>query len=904
MRPRARVRAAWVMLTGTGGAASIAFGLLVFASVFACLVIPRENAALRTGPLERALAASPPSDRAVIGTVSMTDLAAGAQVEPADIATFGGLLASQLAARGVPLASAPPAWSSVEETADTPVTGAAAAAGGSRAQVEVMYRSALASYSRVVAGRLPAGASPARGHEVIQVAVTTATAARFGLRIGTTLRMSQAVRLLVTGIIRPEHPTTNFWTETPGAAAPTMMQGTAGLSYWIGTVFIGPGALGLVESFLNPEYMEVTWGFPVAVSRLTASQVSPLRVRIGSMTSSGVVITDQSGPVAVTVASQLPGILAPFIAADRAVAPLLGLLYVSLAVTGAVVVLLGAWLVAEYRYAEFALMRARGAALRQVGWLALRGSAVVAVVVVAGAAALAVRLTPGYGSQVSLWLAAVTVGVTLAGPVLITALRHRAPGPGMGGRASGTAGGLVGRRSGARRIVIEVALVAVAIGGLVVLRVQGLSAGGMNFYPSAAPVLVAVPAAIIVLRGYPAVARELARIAGRSRGVVTFVGLERATRTSPGATLPAFALVMALTMVTFAAMVSAAVSRGQVDASWRQVGADAIVEAQAGHPITAALQRQIASVPGVTSTATGVVYQALLPASGTELTAVFVRPASYAAVVDQAPGPRFPLAALAGNRAGRAGGIISAVATPVATQPAGSAPAQLSLVGATQNLAMRLAGRISRVPGVAGDSVVVMPLQALGQNPPEPNLMLVAGPRLDGKRLSAIVARELPGGEVTLRATALAALTGAPVPRAAQVTLVQAAAAAAGFGVLVLLLSLLLGARSRDLTLARLATMGLGQRQAQLLLAVEALPQVAAAAIGGIACALALAPLVGPAIDLSVFTGPGPSIAVAPDPVALVTSAAGLMLAALLALAAQAAITYRRGSTRALRITE
>jgi putative ABC transport system permease protein len=449
-----------------------------------------------------------------------------------------------------------------------------------------------------------------------------------------------------------------------------------------------------------------------------------------------------------------------------------------------------------------------------------------------------------------------------------------------------------------------VALVAVTIGGLVVLRVQGLSAGGMNLYPSAAPVLVAVPAAIIVLRGYPAVARELARIAGRSRGVVAFIGLARATRASPGAVLPAFALVLALAMVTFAAMVSAAVTRGQLDASWRQVGADAIVEAQAGYPITAVRQHQIASVPGVTGTATGVVCEGLLLATGSELTAVFVRPASYAAVVDEAAGTRFPLAALSGNGVGRPGGIIPAVATPAAAQLVGSAPAQLSLFGTTQNLTMRLAGRISRVPGIAGGPVVVMPLQALGQNPPEPNLMLVAGPRLDGKRLSAIVGRELPGGAVTVRATALAALTGAPVPRAAQVTLVQAAVTAAGFGVLVLLLSLVLGARSRDLTLARLATMGLGHRQAQLLLAVEALPQVAAAAIGGIACALALAPLVGPAIDLSVFTGPGPSVLVAPDPVALVTSAAGLILAALLALAAQAAITYRRGSTGALRITE
>ena len=38
-----RLRAAWVTLTGTGAAASVAFGLLVFASVLASLAIPRES---------------------------------------------------------------------------------------------------------------------------------------------------------------------------------------------------------------------------------------------------------------------------------------------------------------------------------------------------------------------------------------------------------------------------------------------------------------------------------------------------------------------------------------------------------------------------------------------------------------------------------------------------------------------------------------------------------------------------------------------------------------------------------------------------------------------------------------------------------------------------------------------
>jgi hypothetical protein len=110
--------------------------------------------------------------------------------------------------------------------------------------------------------------------------------------------------------------------------------------------------------------------------------------------------------------------------------------------------------------------------------------------------------------------------------------------------------------------------------------------------------------------------------------------------------------------------------------------------------------------------------------------------------------------------------------------------------------------------------------------------MLVAGPGLDAARLTAAVGCALPE-------TALAALTTAPVPLAAQTALTQGMAAAAGFGVLVLLLSLLLTARTREMTLARLATMGLRRWQAQLL-AAESLPPVFAAAIGGLACAWVL----------------------------------------------------------------
>ena len=895
-----RLRAAWVTLTGTGAAASVAFGLLVFASVLASLAIPRESVGLRNEALQRVIAASQPGDRTVIGTTgetSMTDETG--QVLATDIAAAGASLRARLAAGGVPVASDPPAWASLT-TGFVPVNGAAQAAGYGQPQLEMTYRTALAGYSHIVAGRLPADGPEAGQQAVVQAAVTTTTAARLGLRVGTRLNAGP-VHLVVTGIIRPANPAATFWSQDRVAAGPVLTPAASPqLPYWVGAVFIGPGALPLIESGLGTVEMQVTWVYAAELGGLTAGQVSGLEASVSNLVSSGATLITPGivNPVTVTISSQVPSILSPFIAGESAVAPVLELLYVSLAVLGAVVVLLGARLVAQRRAAEFTLMRARGAALYQLAWLVLRASVVIAAAAGAAAAVLAIGLTPGDGDAVGWWLAGLTIAVTLAGPVLISVVPQRVAAPATGRTERRAAG----RRPAARRIVVEIALVAVAIGGLVVLRNEGLSSGNSGLYTSAAPVLVAIPVAVVVLRCYPPLVRELARIAGLSRGVVAFVGLTRATRTPPGAVLPAFALVLVLAMVAFPDMVSTSVTGSQVTASWQQVGADAVIQAPPDQMISPALQSQISTVPGVVSTATAVVDGGSLPA-GYELSVVFVDPARYAAVIDQAPGPRFPLAALSGNAGrGQAAAIVPAVASAAAAQLVGTAPTGLSV--GTGPVTIRLAGRIGGVPGVAADTVVVVPLQALGPEPPGPNLMLVAGPGLDAARLSADVSRALPGASVTLRATALAALTTSPVPQAAQMALTQGMAAAAGFGALVLLLSLLLTAWTRDMTLARLATMGLRRWQAQLLQATETLPPVVAAAIGGVACAWLLVPLVGPSLNLAAFAGTGSAAVVTPAAVPLVGSAAGLVLAALLVLAVQAVITYHRGSARALRISD
>jgi putative ABC transport system permease protein len=920
-----RVRAGWVTLTGTGAGATVAFGLLVFVAVLASLAIPRESVGLRTGALQRVIAASPLADRTVVGTASATSMGGAAGVTAGNIATVGTSLRATLAAGDVPVASDSLLWAGLT-TAYVPVSGTAQAAGYGPPQLELAYRTALARYSDIVAGRLPVGGGTADGgtgnggtgnggtgsggvagqQTVVQVAVTVDTAARLGLRVGSRLDAG-TVELVVTGIIRPADLAAAFWTQSAAAASPVLAQGSSAQQYWSGAVFIGAGALPLIESALGPTEMQVTWVYAAALGGLNVAAASNLDASLESMAASGTTFVPRGYvvPVTVAVASQIPTVLAPFLAGENAAAPVLELLYVSLAVLGAVVVLLGARLVALRRAAEFTLMRARGAALYQLGWLVLRASVIVAAVAGGAAAAAAISLTPGDGDAVSWWLAGLTIAVTLAGPLLISVVPQRVASP-VAQRPRRRAGG----RSGAvRRIVVETVLVAVSVGGLVVLRDQGLGSGSSGLYTSAAPVLLAIGVAVVVLRCYPPLVRELARIAGRSRGVVAFVGLARATRTPPGSVLPSFALVLVLAMVAFPDMIAASVTQAQVAASWQQVGADAIIQVGRNESFLPTLQHQVSAVPGVEATATAATATGSL-SSGSSVSVMWVDPAQYAAVVDQAPGPRFPVAALSGNAAT----VLPAVATPAAAQAIGTAggtagggaggggPAEVSVGSST--ITIEVAGRIASVPGETTNAVVVVPQEPLGTSPTGPDLILVAGPRLDAARLIAVVHQSQPDASVTLRSTALAALATAPVVQAARTALAQGLATAAGFGVLILLMSLLLTAQTRELTLASLATMGLRRWQAQLLLAAEALPPVVAAAVGGVACAWLLAPLVGPSLNLAAFSGTGSAIVVTPAVLPLAVSAAGLVLGALVVLTVQIVISYYRGSTRALRIAD
>jgi len=906
-----RAAAAWPAMTGTAAAASVTLALLVLVCTFVAVAVPRASLGYRTAVLQRAFHTAPAAQKAVLADGDLSGLSAQ-PFSPALLETARAQFAIGLRRGGLPLAPARTQWSGLA-TGATLLSGATAPALKHMGQpvMEMLYRSGLADRSVLTAGSMPTVATThANGNDTFQVAVTTGTAARLGLHVGSRLRTARQT-LVVTGIVRPVDPASVFWTIDPIAATPQLTQlGIDATPFWTTGAFVGATEADELQRQLSTEPLHALWSFPLDLSKVTADQAASLERKqqatsylpVASSVSSNLAVAGSVGsPFVVSLSSGLTVILPSFVATDDAVQRALSLLFVSLAVISAVVVLLGARLVTVHRDGEYAMMRARGAALRQITLVALRGGAVTVLPAAAVGVAAAIALTPGPASVLSWWLADLITLAALAGPPVLAGWRHRTRRV-----VAGPQGAPVARRRLAmtRRWVADVMLICAAVGGLVILRQQGLPPpGSTDFFTAAAPVLVAIPAALLVMRGYPVVLRQLTRLAGRRRGVVMIVGFARGGAAAQAGVLPAFALVLAFAVIAFAAMARSAVAAADVAASWQAAGADAVVTAPAVGPgITPAAQRAIAAVPGVQRTATATVDTGT-SGQGVVVPVVIVDQRGYAAFTAAAPLPPFPAAAMAPP---------GAAAGPHPPVPALVSSGERAILGngsrlyvAGRTMRLRLAGRLNAFPGMTTNGTfAVVPRWALGRQAPPATVMVIVGQRLDTAALLRTAHRAVPGARVTLRTNLLASIANAPLPHGGFVTFAQGAAAAVGLSLLVLALTLVLTARSREMTLARLATMGLGPAQSRRITAVETLPAIAAAAVGGAVCALALVPLVGPAVDLAAFTGMPVTVALHANLVAIVATAAGLVLLAWLTLAVQHRLARSRGTAQALRVGE
>jgi len=914
--------------------------LLTFFAVFASTAGAREALATRTQAVRQTIAANPPFSRTITVTTTWSDIQGaltgatsfGRQtgppptVTPSVISDIGGQLRADFDRGVIGLAPAD-ADVSLMTTGLNMLPATLPGTGDTPVKIEITERQPFGDQQiRLVKGRLPEASSapaPTAGQQqapqlpVIQVAMSTQTAAKFGLHVGSTFEMTgperettgqaSQVTILVTGIVAPRDPTSSFWAVDPTIVAPGL-QGQTDNPYWAGAVMVGSDETSEIEQYFSSAGLQLEWVFPLNVSSLTGQQVQPLSDALDSLTTSVPTITGNAAQAAplLTTSSNLLSALNQFIATAQAVDTLLWLLYVSLVVTGLAVLLLAGRMVAMRRRAELAVIRARGASLRQIALGTAAGAALVCVPAAVLGAVLAILAIPGAGSVQAAgtaggwWPPIAVLVVAVCGPALIAAWQHRLP-----------KGGITDRRQTAarRRLIVEVMLIAAAVAGIVVFRNQGNQPGsGVNFYTSSAPLLVAIPVVIVVLRLYPLALRGLLRLSIRTSRAPAFLGLARASRTALTPALPAFALVLALTVAAFAGMVRDAVTNGEVAASWQTAGVDATVTPAPNLIIEPNAVRAMADVPGVSHAAS--VWNALWQTPGdTQLNVLAVDPASYAALVASSQG--FPPVQA---------GLIAVPGPAGAPQPVLASPQALAdlghgVVSLTTNQAVvapvrvQVAGVLSSTPGyLGGGAFVIMPVAAVRSTatplaPTPTNEMLLNGGSIDHARLAAVVRDMLFGGTVTFRSDALSALTDGPLQHGAFTLFTLAVGVAAALGLAVMLLELALGASERDSTLARLATMGLGEGQRAWVVALEVLPAVIAAAVSAWACAVALPQVLAPDIDLSVFTGTTIPVPLTANVVSVAVPLFGLALVAVVSLGIEIRWGRRRGAA-SLRVGE
>jgi putative ABC transport system permease protein len=796
-------------------------------------------------------------------------------------------------------------------------------------RLDVVAQSGLAEHSRLAAGRLPRapGDVTARTPRV-EGAVSTDTARRLNIEVGSVLRFPGVQRdpleIRITGIVEPRDPRGSYWSVAPLMRTPvlTVLYGDPELrQYWKGALLLPPDAApALLGTATEPHRY---WNLAPAVDDLHGHDVPRLRTAVAATESGPTLqrVREATSPL-VSATSDLDEVLAHYERLRTAIGPLVAVAAFGTGTVAAVVLLMAGGLAAGRRRAELTLLRARGGSLAGLGGRLLAETAVVALPAAALGLAAACLAVPGARLP---YAVAAAGGVALLGCLALplrAVAAHRAVGVHTA-REDVTAA-----RPSRRRTVAELTLLTLAVGAVVALRTRGTSDGSGatgDQLVSLAPVLVAVIAALVLVRLYPLPLRGLARPARRLRGAVGPLSLARAGRGSGSSVLPLLALLTALTTAAFGGSVLSGVADARDRTALITVGADARVESL--HVLPPDLADRVRRTAGVDDvTVAGISYYAR-PQDGRDAVPVAaVDPAPYAAhtrrtgigafdatvlrteAASGAGGTEAPAAAdpagapASGDGGAEAAGPLPAVASPKVAERLGTRPFPIRMEDGS-TVTLRITQVRERTPAVAGDHFLVVDRAGLSARAARPTALLVTGDDLDGAALRRTVGDTAP---VQVRADERATYVDSPLQAGAERVYATAVAAGAGYAVLALLLTLVRAAPERSALLARLRTMGLTRAQGRRLLVLESLPQALLAAVGGTLTAWATVRLLAPGIDLTTMAVPGTvsspaRAALRTDPVSLLVPALVVVALTLGIAVGQAWWTGRRSSVRELR---
>lgn len=539
---------------------------------------------------------------------------------------------------------------------------------GLPAQMSLAAQSGLAEHSRMSAGRLPrAGGTVSAATREVEAAVTTETAKRLNIKVGSVIHVPGVQRdplaVRITGIVAPRDPESAYWTTQPLLRTPSLIrpptQGGEPETYWLGALLLSPDAAPVLLG--TPGEPARYWLLTPDPDALTAHDLSRLGSAVASLESGpGLVKVRASTDADTGVSTDLDEVLASYAELRSGVRPLVSVAAFGTGAVAVVVLLMAGRLTADRRRTELALLRARGASLRGLTRRLLTETAVVALPAGALGLAGALLLVP-YGRAPYAVGAALAVTLLACAALPLRALAaHRVVG------VHGAREDLASARPSRRRTIAELTLLVLASAAVLALRSRGtsgtsdeaLGSGTSDNLGSSgdqlvamAPVLIGVIAALVLVRLYPLPLRWLARPAGRLRGAIGHLSLARAGRTSVSTVLPLLALLTALTTAAFGGSVLAGVADARDRAAVLNLGADARVEAEGALPAT--LPERVRSAPGVQEvTPLSIAYEAK-PGAGVESVPLAgVDPEGYARLAGRTGLGAFPAGELKASPVG------------------------------------------------------------------------------------------------------------------------------------------------------------------------------------------------------------------------------------------------------------
>ena len=442
--------------------------------------------------------------------------------------------------------------------------------------------SGIESHARLTTGRWPSAATTG----TIQAALPVPAAKAMGLSPGQTITLHSrvsgpTVRVTITGLFEIGNRDDYFW-----GGDRLVTQGTERLGY---TTF---GPLVVPPSTFTARFVSsvtARWLLLPSVQAIPAGQLEDVAARARTLPA--------ALGTGITVKSSLPDLLsgvdrALLVSRSTLLIPALQLLVLSV-----YTLMLVARLLAEHRRVEITLMRARGAAGRQIAALAIGEAALLAApsavaapflapLLVRSAAATPVLKTGGLRLHLApsglMWGIAIVAALACAVAITLPPLR----GIRQTYNATLAARGRGERRGAIQRAGADLALVFLA--GLAIWQlahyggpVTSTSNSGLGVDPLivAGPALALLAGGTLMLRLVPLASRAGERATSRSRGFASAIGTRQVSRRPLRTAGPALLLIMTVAVGVLSVATGATWRQSQLDQADFQAGADLRISA-------------------------------------------------------------------------------------------------------------------------------------------------------------------------------------------------------------------------------------------------------------------------------------------------------------------------------------